>query len=269
MLLLQVAQEVASARDTLPTMSQLVTAGAPALAKQLAILAHVLWAIVYILAIIIGHRQKTYAIPMVAIGLNVNWEIVHTAIHPPALLSNLISNFIWLTLDLIIVTQLIRFGRERQPNDFLRRYFGIIVVAVMGLALVGHITFYNHVTANAIFPDHEGVVSAFIINLVMSVLFIGLYFARPNGEGLSKAIAWLKMLGTAALSLANVLAFEAVGRKSLWDVQVRAKDVPLWRDVGKIGPETIDPGFLYFLFVAILIFDVAYLVLLYRRPRTA
>jgi len=268
-LLLQLAQEVATARDTLPTMSQLVTAGAPVVAKQLAVVAHVLWAIVYILAIIIGHRQKTYAVPMVAIGLNVNWEIVHTAIHPPALLSNLISNFVWLALDLIIVTQLIRYGRERQPNEFLRRYFGVIVVAVMALALAGHITFYNHVTANAIFPDHEGVVSAFIINLVMSVLFVGFYFARPNGEGLSKPIAWLKMLGTAALSLANVMAFQAVGSKSLWDVQVRAKDAPVWRDVGNIGPETIEPGFLYFLFVAILIFDLVYIALLYRRPRLA
>lgn len=269
MLLLQVAQEVATARDTLPTMSQLVTAGAPVVAKQLAIVAHLLWATVYILAIVIGHRQRTYAIPMVAIGLNVNWEIVHTAIHPPALLSNLIANFVWLALDLVIVIQLIRYGRERQPNDVVRRYFGVIVVGVLGLALVGHVTFYNHVTANAIFPDHEGVVSAFLINLVMSVLFIGLYFARPNGEGLSKPIAWLKMLGTAALSLANVIAFRALGSKSLWDVQIRPNRAPEWQDVGKIGPETIDPGFLYFLFMAILIFDLVYIALLYRRPRVA
>jgi hypothetical protein len=223
---------------------------------------------VYITAIVIGQRQRTYAIPMVAIGLNVTWEVLHTAIHPPALFANLIANLIWLGFDLLIVIQLIRFGRERQSNDVVRRFFGGVVVGMLALALVGHATFYSHVTSNAIFPDRDGVVSAFIINLVMSVLFIGFYFSRPNGEGISRPIAWLKMLGTASISAANVIAFETIPRVR-YEVQMRKGGTTEWIDLGNIGSQTVRPGFLYFLFAAILIFDIVYIILLYRRPRPA
>lgn len=268
MLLLALLQEVGTARGNLPSMSQLVTSGAPQYAALLAFLGDLLWAVVYILAIIIGQRQKTYAIPMLAIGLNVNWEVVHTAVHPPALFANLIANLVWLAFDLLIVIQLIRFGRDRQGNDVVRRFFGGIVIGMLALALVGHVTFYTHVTANAIFPDRDGVVSAFIINLVMSVLFVGMYFSRPNGEGISKPIAWLKMLGTASISIANVIAFETVAPVR-YEVQYRAQGTNGWVDAGTIGSQTVHPGFLYFLSAAIFIFDVVYLVLLYRHRRDA
>ena len=246
-------------------MTQLVTAGVPQYAAALAFLGDLLWAIVYILAIVIGQKQRTYAIPMVAIGLNVNWEIVHTAIHPPALQANLYANLIWLAFDLLIVLQLIRFGRERQTNDVLKRFFAGIVIGLLALSLVGHITFYNHVTANAIFADRDGVVSAFLINLVMSVLFIGMYFSRPDGTGISKTIAWLKMVGTAVISLANVIAFQT-SQHVRYDVQIKKQGTGEWFDAGTIGSQTVHPGFLYFLFAAILIFDLVYLILLYRRP---
>ena len=247
-------------------MTELVTAGAPQYAALLAFAGDLMWAIVYILAIYIGQKQKTYAIPMVAIGLNVNWEIVHTAIHPPALFANLIANLVWLAFDLLIVIQLIRFGRNHQTNDVLYRFFGGIVVGMLALSLVGHVTFYTHVTSNSIFPDTDGVVSAFIINLVMSVLFVGMYFSRADGKGLSKAIAWLKMLGTAAISLANVIAFQTTSFRR-YDVRLREQGASEWVDFGTIGSQTVHPGFLYFLFGAILIFDVVYLVILYRQPK--
>lgn len=263
MLLLALLQEVGTARGNLPTMAELVTSGAPRYAALLALLGDLLWVVVYIIAIVIGLRQRTYAIPMVAIGLNVNWEIVHTAIHPPPVFVNLVANLVWLAFDLLIVLQLIRYGRERQTNEVLKRYFAPIVVGMLALALVGHATFYTHVTENAIFPDTDGVVSAFLINLVMSVLFIGMYFSRPDGHGISKAIAWLKMIGTGAISVANVIAFKTMAVQR-YEVQIRKQGTTEWIDPGTIGSQSVSPGFLYFLFVAILIFDVAYLVLLYR-----
>lgn len=268
MLRFALLQEAATARGGLPTFSQLVTAGAPQYAALLAFLGDLLWAAVYILAIIIGRKQRTYAIPMVAIGLNVAWELVHTVIHPPAHLSELIAHLVWFGFDLIIVFQLVRYGRERQENEVVRRFFGGIVLGILGMALVGHITFYDHVTANAIFPDRDGVVSAFLINLVMSVLFIGFYFARPNGKGISRPVAWLKLLGTGMISLANVIAFETTPAVR-YEVQIRRAGTAEWVDAGSIGSQTVHPGFLYFLFGAILVFDLIYLVLLYRRPRTA
>lgn len=264
MLLLQIAQSIGTPRGNLPSFSELVTAGAPNWAVVLSFVGDLLWTVVYILAIRLGVKARTYAIPMVAIGLNVNWEVVHTIVHPPALFANLVANLIWLGFDLLIVLQLIRYGRGSQRIEPVRRFFAVVIVGTLAMALAGHITFYTHITANSIFPDKDGVVSAFVINLVMSILFVSMYFGRPDGEGLSKPIAWLKMLGTAAISFANVIAFETTPEVS-YQVQIKRQGTAAWVDAGTIGNHTVHPGFLYFLFIAILIFDLVYLRLLYRE----
>ena len=76
------------------------------------------------------------------------------------------------------------------------------------------------------------------------------------------------MIGTGVISLANVIAFQTT-EYVRYDVQIRKHGTQEWLDVHSIGSHTVHPGFLYFLFLAIFIFDVAYLYLLYRRPRAA
>src|SRR5439155_24351450 len=58
-----------------------------------------LWMVAYVLAIVQGFRQKTYAIPMVAIGLNFTWEVLAAfAWREPVVLWR-IGDILWMVID--------------------------------------------------------------------------------------------------------------------------------------------------------------------------
>lgn len=257
------------ARGGLPSLNELLAATTPKLAFGLAVIGDLFWLVVYILAIRIAVRQKTYAIPAAAVVLNFTWEFVYSVIYPPPNLVDLIANLAWLGLDLVIVIQLFRHGDPGSRKTAQGKWFAAAVVGSLGLALVGHITFYEHTTANAIFPDRGGVTEAYLINLLMSLLFIGMFYRRPDGRGISKGIAWAKFLGTGFVSLANVLSIRALPHLS-YEVQYRVARDEAWISAGTIGSHTIHPGFFYFLFGATLLADLIYLVLvtIRRRPST-
>ena len=264
LLLLQQA-ESQTPRGTLPSLNQLLATNTPPFAYGLGFLGDLLWLVVYVLAIRIAIRQQTYAIPAAAIVLNVTWEFVHSVIFPPPAAIDLMATLLWLAFDLVILIQLFRPGREGQTTPEGRRTFRWAVLAGVVVAVLGHATFYLNVTANSIFPDRGGVISAYLINLVMSILFIQLFFDRPDGRGISKGIAWCKMLGTGAVSLANTISIFHLP-PIVYQVQIRRNDSSPWQDMGTIGSSTIHPGFLYFLFLSVFVADLIYVVLVSRRP---
>lgn len=257
-----ILQAIADApRGGLPTLNQLLRETTPHVAFGLGVVGDLLWLVVYVTAIRIAIRDKTYAIPVAAIVLNVTWELTYTLIHPPPHAVDLGASLLWLALDLVILIELLRHGTaEVQRNAGL---FRLSVLGGVAAALLGHVTLYAHVTANAIFPDTGGVTVAYVINLVMSLLFLGMYFRPSDRAALSRTIAWAKMLGTALVSVANVLSIRALPAIT-YDVQIRAADSATWTDAGTIGSHTIHPAFFYFLFAATFAADLAYVGLVQR-----
>lgn len=79
------------------------------------------WTIVYVDAIRIGFRQRTFAIPAFALALNLAWELtygIYGLMGTIGLQSAV--NVIWAGLDIVIGYTFIRFGRKYWP-DFLRK----------------------------------------------------------------------------------------------------------------------------------------------------
>lgn len=253
-------------RGGLPTLTQLMEAGAPKVALILVALGGLVWLVAYISAIRVGFRERAVALPTVAICLNITWEIVHSIVYTPPRQIDLYTNLAWLALDLVLIFQLFRFGRKEEGVPELARYFPLVVAGTLVLAFAGHVTFHEHVTANSIFPDESGAIPAFIINLVMSVLFIAMYFERRDGAGLSKTVAWAKFIGSGLYAVGNTMVLTRLPDVQ-YQVQVLAPGSSTWVGAGAVGGSTIHPGLLYFLFIGIAIFDVIYLVLLYRGPR--
>ena len=70
----------------------------------LAAISGLAWTIVYIDSIRIGFRQKTYAMPMAALGLNFAWESTY-AVHDltTAVSQQGLVNLVWALADLAIV----------------------------------------------------------------------------------------------------------------------------------------------------------------------
>jgi hypothetical protein len=199
-----------------------------------------LWIVTYFFVIRQGFKDRTYALPMFAIGLNFSWEMLFAFVWPVTPWVWRLLDKGWLIPDSIIVFQLLRYGRGAQTNSELRKHFYLVFAVIFLVGLAGQYTFTRS------YPDRMGLLAAFLINLVMSILFIPFYFARraQGGRGLSKGVAWCKMLGTLGTSIEMHFV------------------------IPKVDLEMADASFLAFLSSTILLFDLVY-VYLVSRPASA
>jgi hypothetical protein len=197
------------------------------------------WLAAYVLVIVLCRKQTTYGVPLVAICLNCTWELMDSFFLPDPVPVWVLIDRSWFLVDVLIVSQLLRFGKKEQIWQEVQKAFFVIVALTLGFAFIGQ---YAWVTT---FHDTLGIILAFVINLVMSALYLPFYFTRRNsGHGLSLPVAWLKMIGTALSSIQCHFL------------------IPL---IHPVAPSTTHLGpyaFLHFMFVACFVLDVAYIVLL-------
>ena len=189
----------------------------------------IFWILTYILIISRGHKDKTYGMPLFALCANISWEFVYAFIlpHSPP---QLYINYLWFGLDIIIVVQFLRYHKNEFPNLSSSKVyiaFGLLVMTAFGVISFGG--FY--------LDDDIGVYSAFGQNLLMSILFVIMFFNRGKSlRGQSIFIALFKMLGTGLTSI-HFYLYESVTQGSF---------------------------VLPFLFIAIFVFDIFYVILMYN-----
>lgn len=212
-----------------------LSGGIPVWLGVLNILGDVLWIVAYLLIIRQGFKDRTYGIPMLCIALNFTWEFIYAIDFPFPVHLIEILRWVWLLCDVVIVYQLFRYGRESQTIPLIKQFFYPICIAMFVSTFLGQLAFHYS------FRDSYGVQDAYMINLVMSILFVFLYFGRPDGRGLSVGAAWAKMLGTGILSAGSIFMIKH------------------W----------LANSFMVYLYVTIFIFDVTYLALLYRNRSAA
>jgi len=200
----------------------------------------VFWVIAYVMIVVKCFRERTYGLPLVAICLNFAWELLASFVYPnPVALWHFFDR-LWLAVDVVLAYQLFRWGRAEQQIPELRRHFVLVVLVTFGLGVWGQYAFV------ASYQDRLGLVSAFGVNLIMSILFVFFYFARrETGHGLSRGGAVFKMLGTLGTSI-----------ECHWVVRL-------------INPELKSLAFLTFLCVTIFVVDLLYIYLVFTDPRTA
>lgn len=143
------------------------------------------WAAVYIIAIIIGIRSKTYCIPWLAICCNLSWEIsvvLDRCMNHSPLDSSFIYQILWLILDVgVLVTWLIR--KNKNIGVQIAVLFVILAITLFSNLIGG---FWKE--------------SVFLINLLMSALFL---FKADTKVIDSISIAILKCVGTLAATILN------------------------------------------------------------------
>jgi hypothetical protein len=152
------------------------------------------WTIVYIDSIRVGFRQKTYAMPMAALALNIAWESTYAVqdLTTAVSLQGLV-NLVWSLADLAIVYTFFAFGRAEFPRFVTRPMFATWGVLVFGAAYAVQWLFI------AEFGVQDAArYSAFLQNLLMSGMFIAMFVARRGLRGQTLTIAIAKWLGTLA-----------------------------------------------------------------------
>jgi hypothetical protein len=201
----------------------------------------VFWVAAYVFIIRQCFQDKSYGLPMVAICMNLSWEFLASWVIPnPVPLWHFFDR-VWFFVDLVIVYQLLRYGRRLQTIPEVRDHFYAIIALTTVLSGIGLYTFYLQ------YHDLLGLVGAFVINLVMSVTFVFFSLARRHqgGVGLSVPAAWCKMLGTLGTSIE---CHSVIGLSQPW--------------LGGLS-------FLTFLCLSIFLFDCLYISVLMRARARA
>lgn len=160
----------------------------------LTVVSGICWTVVYVDGIRLGIKEQSYAIPFYALALNISWELLQTIYGLEAALSvQTIINAAWLTFDVGILFTFFKYGRKYFPHRWPTSWF--IGWSCLGLATALAVEFA--------FVREFGVAvgagySAFLQNLLMSILFIDMLAKRGNREGQSMMIAVNKWIGTLA-----------------------------------------------------------------------
>lgn len=190
------------------------------------------WLLAYAAIIYRGFADRSTGMPIPALAANIAWEGLFAFIYPAPEPQRAI-NIAWVGLDAIILFQAFRFGPSQRENIW--RGWGYYIG--LGASLICALFIAIQFTVE--FHDYLGVYLAFGQNLMMSILFIAMLQRRASDgaagvEGQSLYIAIFKMLGTGLSSI-------------LFHLKL---------------PHS---GLLNFTYVAILVFDLIYVALLYRR----
>ena len=152
------------------------------------------WSAVYIDSIRLGFKQKTYCMPLFALGLNICWEGIYACTDlfiRSDINAQAIANSAWFLLDIVILITYFKFAKEECRSDAERRFFIPWTVLALITCFVLQILFIVE------FGDVEGEkYSAFLQNLAMSLCYLYMLKNRASSRGQSMVIAVSKCLGT-------------------------------------------------------------------------
>jgi hypothetical protein len=202
----------------------------PHLALFLKLGSGLFWTVAYLLILRRGAKDRTYGMPLAALGANIAWEFIFSFVLPHKA-PQLQVNYVWFAFDTAILWQTFRFGRAEQAHPWLRRNFPLVLA---GTVLTGFLAVYSLTLE---FSDWNGMYAAFGQNLMMSILFVAMLLRRDDVRGQSMWIAIAKMVGTILPSILFHLKFP---------------DHPLMN----------------FLYVSIFLFDLLYCALLHAKLRS-
>lgn len=191
----------------------------------------VFWSATYILIIRRGFKDKTFGMPMAALCANISWEAIFSFLTPHDI-PQLYVNYIWFSLDVVIVMQFLKYGRKEFTKISRWQFYASFV---LGLSIAIPMI----LAVNYELKDSIGAYAAFGQNLMMSVLFVTMLMNREDIRGQSIYIAIFKMIGTGLSSCAFFL----------------------------YKPVAQDSVLLQFLFVGIFVLDVIYVIGFYQKSK--
>jgi len=162
----------------------------------LTLLSGIGWTLVYIDSIRKGFKDKTYAIPLYALGLNFVWEVIYTFRDISTAGVQGIVNLIWMLCDAVIVVTYFKYGKREFPEN-AKKYFVPFSILSFAACVAFQAAFLLQ------FPEgiEAATYSAFAQNAAMSILFVVMLFRRNSTRGQSMLIAVAKWIGTLAPTL--------------------------------------------------------------------
>jgi len=160
----------------------------------LTLISGICWTAVYVDGIRVGLKDKSWAIPFYALALNVSWELIYTIYgfrHDVSLQTYI--NAVWFLFDIGILYTYFKYGsRESDGAGWALGFTGWSVL-ILTISFAVEYGFLREFGA-----EMGAGYSAFLQNLLMSVLFIEMLLRRGSAKGQSLLIAISKWIGTLA-----------------------------------------------------------------------
>jgi hypothetical protein len=159
------------------------------------------WVVEYAGVLWTLRHRRFVEIPAAAVAANVAWEFVWGFLFPNQL--GLLFTWgyrIWFFIDLFIVYNIYRWGRRQLVRPALDAWFAPAMtfgIVAWGVAL------YYFVAQG--YDTGYGAISGYVLNVMMSALYITLILGHDDIRDFSAIVAWSKMLGTALLSVFNLM----------------------------------------------------------------
>lgn len=159
------------------------------------------WVVSYVAILFRVQRNRFLEIPAGAVVANIAWEFLWGFVYTTSMGMLFAWGYrIWFFLDIFIVYMLFKYGWKQADTPAIAHFFrpasafGIVcwLVALYYFIGEGYDTSY-------------GAISGYILNMMMSALYIVLIAKADNPQFFSDIVAWSKMLGTAVLSLFNFM----------------------------------------------------------------
>lgn len=189
------------------------------------------WVVAYVGVALMLRKRKFVEIPAGAVAANIAWEFVWGFLHGSDMGRLFTLGYaLWCIQDVYITYAVFKYGHKQIDNPRLAAVFK--PAFAFGIVAWG-VLIYFYVYGG--YDTGYGAMSGYILNVMMSALYINLILKHDPND-FSELVAWSKMLGTALLSVFNMM--------------VRGDD-----------------GFLMTLCAFTFLFDVAYIVLFYQRRR--
>jgi hypothetical protein len=159
------------------------------------------WDAAYLLIIARGHRDKIYGMPVVALCVNLSWEIINSFTKSPLGFVRPLP-IVWLLIDAVIAWQVVKYGPaqfSRLSKRLCYAFFGLS----FSFALVGMFQL-SKVFADY-YRDHWGFYTGFADALMMAALFLPMLYSRAATAGQSVPIAVCMLLGNASAGIGWLL----------------------------------------------------------------
>ncbi|MBR5015877.1 MAG: hypothetical protein IKX52_03575 [Clostridia bacterium] len=164
----------------------------------------VCWTVVYLTIIIRNHKDKLAVMPWLALSMNISWEFVYTFVIPYPDPKYRLGILFWVLLDGVMFVQTLKYSKE-DYNKILpgmeKYYYPVMIGVFLAFFAAVFSTNYQWTTL----PDPAGH-SAYIMNLMMSFLFITQIFRRPDTiKGISIWVAICKFWGSLAPTILGMI----------------------------------------------------------------
>ena len=223
----------------------------------LTLISGIFWTLAYINIIYRGFKDKTAGMPLLVLGLNISWEFLFAFAGPPFLSADSYyaiagqtvvqraMDCMWFLFDCVIVYLKFKYGRDEYHKalpGFGEKLFKPYLCLIIFLSFLGVYTISVELN------DHQGAYAAYLQNIFISSLYVQMLYRKGSTDGQYMYIAILKFFGTVAPSAMGAITCMLAYGISVGDF-LKPAFMPLMK----------------FLVIGCMIFDVTYIVLLYRQ----